>query len=86
MSNVKDEPHVPLQDDWYAYEDKFVVRSDYLDPVSEAVRADSDGRMRAGGYRVEEVWERALRCAVMGLEITPLTDREESGGAMKEDG
>ncbi|KZT69047.1 CDK-activating kinase assembly factor [Daedalea quercina L-15889] len=69
---VADVPHVPLQDDWYTYEDKFVLRDDYDDPASEAVRRDRDGIMRAGGYRVEEAWERALRSAVAGLEIMPL--------------
>ena len=28
--------------------------------------------MRAGGYMVEEAWERALRSAVAGLAILPL--------------
>ncbi|KAJ3556531.1 hypothetical protein NM688_g1978 [Phlebia brevispora] len=69
---MPDVPHVPIQDDWYAYEDKYVVRDTYDDPVSEAVRRDREGIMRAGGYRVEEAWERALRCAIAGLEIPPL--------------
>jgi CDK-activating kinase assembly factor MAT1 len=69
---VPDVPHVPLQDDWYAYEDMFVMKDSYVDPLSEAVRKDRDGIMRAGGYRVEEAWERALRCAVAGLTIPPL--------------
>lgn len=69
---VPDVPHIPLQDDWYAYEDKFVLRDKYDDPSSEAVRHDREGIMRAGGYRVEEAWERALRSAVAGLEIKPL--------------
>ncbi|EED79038.1 predicted protein [Postia placenta Mad-698-R] len=69
---IPDEPHVPLQDDWYAYEDMFVLRDSYDDPASEAVRRDREGIMRAGGYRVEEAWERALRYAVAGLEIMPL--------------
>ncbi|CAL1704285.1 unnamed protein product [Somion occarium] len=69
---VPDVPHVPLQDDWYAYEDKFTLRDDYDDPVSDAVRKDREGIMRAGGYRVEEAWERALRFAVAGLDVRPL--------------
>ena len=28
--------------------------------------------MRAGGYRIEEAWERALRSAVAGLDLQPL--------------
>ena len=72
-ATVPDVPHVPLQDDWYAYEDKYTVRDDYDDPISEAVRRDREGVMRAGGYRVQEVWERALRYAVAGLEIKPLS-------------
>ncbi|OCH87413.1 CDK-activating kinase assembly factor [Obba rivulosa] len=69
---VPDVPHVPLQDNWYAYEDMFTLRDNYDDPASEAVRRDREGIMRAGGYRVEQAWERALRCAVAGLEIMPL--------------
>ncbi|KAI0928866.1 hypothetical protein AcV5_006298 [Taiwanofungus camphoratus] len=69
---VPDVPYVPLQDDWYAYEDMIVMRESYDDPLSDAVRRDKEGIMRAGGYRVEEAWERALRSAVAGLEIMPL--------------
>lgn len=71
-SAVPDVPHVPLQDDWYAYDDMFVLRDNYDDPASEAVRKDREGIMRAGGYMVEEAWQRALRSAVAGLEISPL--------------
>jgi CDK-activating kinase assembly factor MAT1 len=28
--------------------------------------------MKAGGYRVEEAWERAIRYAVAGLDLLPL--------------
>ena len=71
---IQDVPHVPIQDDWYAYEDRYTLRSaGYYDPSSEAVRRDREGIMRAGGYMVEEAWERALRCAVAGLDITPLS-------------
>ena len=28
--------------------------------------------MRAGGYIIEEAWERALRSAVAGLDLQPL--------------
>lgn len=69
---VPDVPHVPIQDDWYAYQDMFVLQDTYDDPVSEAVRKDREGIMRAGGYRVEEAWERALRSAVAGIDIPPL--------------
>lgn len=72
QSTVPDPPHVPLQDDWYAYEDKFALRSGgYYDPISEAIRKDADGIMRAGGYVVEDIWERAIRTAVAGLDISP---------------
>jgi CDK-activating kinase assembly factor MAT1 len=72
--HIPDEPHVPLQDDWYAYEDMFTLKEDgYDDWISENVRKDRDGVMRAGGYRVEEAWERALRCAVAGLDLIPLS-------------
>jgi CDK-activating kinase assembly factor MAT1 len=68
---IPDVPHVPLQDDWYAYEDMFVMKDSYDDPFGEAVRKDREGIMRAGGYRLEEAWERALRSAVAGLDILP---------------
>ncbi|KAI0048214.1 hypothetical protein FA95DRAFT_1558236 [Auriscalpium vulgare] len=69
---VPDVPHVPLQDDWYVYEDKFTLRPSYFDPGSDAVRRDREGIMRAGGYRLEDAWERALRSAVAGLDVQPL--------------
>jgi CDK-activating kinase assembly factor MAT1 len=71
-TDVPDVPHVPLQDNWYAYEDLYVVKESYHDPASKAVREDREGIMRAGGYRVEEAWERALRSAVAGLYLPPL--------------
>lgn len=70
---VPDVPHVPLQDNYYAYDDMFKIRDSYHDPVSEAVRRDREGIMRAGGYQVDQAWERALRFAVAGLEIAPLS-------------
>ncbi len=73
---VPDVPHVPLQDDWYAYDDMYTMRESYHDPVSEAVRRDRDGIMRAGGYLVEQAWGRALRFAVAGLEIMPLSGEQ----------
>ncbi|KAI0316782.1 CDK-activating kinase assembly factor MAT1-domain-containing protein [Amylostereum chailletii] len=79
---VPDVPHVPLQDDWYAYEDMYTLRDSYYDPASDAVRRDREGVMRAGGYRVEEAWDRALRSAVAGLDIPPpvgLTAPSHSG-------
>ncbi|GJE86955.1 CDK-activating kinase assembly factor [Phanerochaete sordida] len=69
---VADEPHVPLADAWYAYDDKYAVRDTYFDPLSEDVRRDKDKVFRAGGYRVEEAWERALRFAVASLDLAPL--------------
>ena len=71
-ASVPDVPHVPLLDTYYAYEDLYCTRGSYFDPPSEAVRRDKEGIMRAGGYRIEEAWERALRCAVAGLDISPL--------------
>jgi CDK-activating kinase assembly factor MAT1 len=70
---VPDVPHVPLTDSYHAYEDLYSVRPSYFDPASEAVRRDKEGIMRAGGYFIEEAWERALRCAVAGLEIPSLS-------------
>ena len=69
---VPDVPHVPLTDSYYAYDDLYSVRASYFDRASEAVRRDKEGIMRAGGYYIEEAWERALRCAVAGLDIPPL--------------
>lgn len=76
---IPDVPHVPIQDDWYAYEDKFTLRDNYDDPVSDAVRRDREGVMRAGGYRVEEAWERALRYAVAGLDLAPAQELHFTG-------
>lgn len=50
----------------------------YEDKASEAVRKDREGIMRGGGYRVEEAWERALRFAVAGLDVPPLTGLDSS--------
>lgn len=81
VAAVPDIPHVPLSDDWYAYEDKFVLKPQgYDDPLNEAVRKNLDHgqrikldlQLRAGGYVIEQAWERAIRCAVAGLEISPL--------------
>ena len=69
---IPDPPHLPLQDDWDDYSDKYVVQPNYYDPMSEPVRKDKEGIMRAGGYRIEEAWERALRSAVAGLDLQPL--------------
>lgn len=76
---AKDEPHVPFTDDWDDCHDKFKLRlpgdqSPYYDPMTIEVRKDAEGKYRAGGFMVEEVWERTLRCAVMGLDIAPLPE------------
>jgi len=71
---IPDPPHIPLQDDWYSYEDRYTLRDHYDDMYSDAVRKDREGVMRAGGYRVEEAWDRALRCAVAGLDLPPLAE------------
>ena len=71
--DVPDVPHVPFQDNWYSYEDKYQVDPNgYNDFFSEAVRKDREGIMRGGGYMVEEAWERALRYAVAALDLPPL--------------
>ncbi|KAG6884697.1 hypothetical protein C0992_005902 [Termitomyces sp. T32_za158] len=71
---IPDAPHVPLDDDWYAYEDMFEIRDGgYQDFLSEAVRKDREGIMRGGGYRIEEAWQRALRSAVAALDLPPLS-------------
>ncbi|KAF8919641.1 CDK-activating kinase assembly factor MAT1-domain-containing protein [Mucidula mucida] len=74
---IQDVPHVPLQDNWDCYESQISVRVDgYDDFFSEAVRKDREGIMRGGGYRVEEAWGRALRFAVAGLDLMPMTGQE----------
>lgn len=79
-SAIPDVPHVPMQDSWYVYDDMFVMRGVYEDRASEAVRKDREGLMRAGGYRVEDAWERALRSAVAGLDVTPLAGLFDTSG------
>lgn len=69
---IPDPPHKPLADNWYAYEDKYVLRRDYEDSASELARGDLETLMRAGGYRVEDSWDRAIRYAVAGLESRPI--------------
>jgi CDK-activating kinase assembly factor MAT1 len=78
---VPDQPHVPLQDNYYAYEDLYSLRSSYFDPTSDAVRRDKEGIMRAGGYRLEEAWARAIRSAVADLDILTHSPRGASTGA-----
>jgi CDK-activating kinase assembly factor MAT1 len=74
--SIPDVPHVPFTDQVSSYDDRFAMQAQYTDPASELVRKDSEGIMRAGGYRVEEAWGRALRVALAGLDITPLEDVE----------
>lgn len=75
---VPDVPHVPLQDDWYAYEDMYNLRDNYDDVYSEAVREDREGIMRAGGYQVQEAWDRAVRLAVTALLLPPHSGDSQS--------
>ena len=77
---VPDVPHVPLQDGWYAYEDMYDIRESYEDRISEAVKKDREGIMRAGGYRIRDAWERALRSAVAGLNVQPLVGLDYNPG------
>ncbi|KAF9532352.1 CDK-activating kinase assembly factor MAT1-domain-containing protein [Crepidotus variabilis] len=71
--DLPDVPHVAFQDNWYCYEDKYQVNEKgYHDFFSDAVRKDREGIMRGGGYMVEEAWERALRSAVVALDLAPL--------------
>lgn len=81
QSNViPDVPHVPFQDDYYAYEDMYQLKdTGYEDVFSEAVRKDREGIMRGGGYMVEQAWGRALMCAMAGLDVPPLTGMNLSG-------
>jgi len=71
--DIPDVPHVPYNDNWYTYDDKFQFKpGGYHDFFSEAVRRDREGIMRGGGYAIEEAWGRALRFAVADLELEPL--------------
>ncbi|KAG6832714.1 hypothetical protein H0H92_012286 [Tricholoma furcatifolium] len=71
---IPDAPHVPLEDNWYAYEDMFEIKGDgYNDFMSEAVRKDREGIMRGGGYKIKEAWQRALLNAVAALDLPPLS-------------
>ncbi|KAF8969884.1 CDK-activating kinase assembly factor MAT1-domain-containing protein [Flammula alnicola] len=71
--DIPDVPHVPFKDNYHCYEDKYQLKpGGYDDFFSEAVRKDHEGIMRAGGYKVEEAWDRALRYAVAGLDLPPL--------------
>jgi len=54
----------------------YSLRDNYDDLYSEAVREDREGIMRAGGYRVEEAWDRAVRSAVAALFLSPLSASE----------
>ena len=69
---IPDPPHKPLADGWYDYGDKYVLRREYDDAVSELIRGDMARLVLAGGYRVEDAWDRAVRYAVAGLEAMPL--------------
>lgn len=76
--DIPDIPHVPFNDNYYCYEDMYQLRpGGYNDFFSEAVRKDREGIMRAGGYKVEEAWDRALRYAVAGLDLAPLVGLNE---------
>ncbi|KAI0029728.1 CDK-activating kinase assembly factor MAT1-domain-containing protein [Vararia minispora EC-137] len=77
---VPDEPHVPMQDSYYAYEDMFSVKDRYFDRRTDSVRRDLEPHYRAGGYRIEEAWGRALRAAVAELELPPLSGTETGAG------
>ncbi|KAF5330367.1 hypothetical protein D9619_005878 [Psilocybe cf. subviscida] len=71
--DIPDVPHVPFKDNYYAYQDKYTLRpKGYDDYFSEAVRKDREGIMRAGGYIVEEAWDRALLYAVADFDRAPL--------------
>ncbi|KAG9318244.1 CDK-activating kinase assembly factor MAT1-domain-containing protein [Chiua virens] len=44
----------------------------------EAVREDREGIMKAGGYRVQEAWDRAVRSAVTALFLPSLSGASQS--------
>lgn len=69
---IPDEPHVPYNDDWNAYEDLYVLRDTFDDRASDTVKNDREGIMRAGGYNIEDAWRRAIMSAVAGIETRPL--------------
>ncbi|KZP02758.1 CDK-activating kinase assembly factor [Athelia psychrophila] len=81
---VPDVPHVPLQDEWDACEGMYELRAAYADGASDAVRRDREGIMRAGGYQVQDAWDRAIRCAVAGLDVPPLVGLDGGGAGAGE--
>ncbi|KDR81439.1 hypothetical protein GALMADRAFT_239344 [Galerina marginata CBS 339.88] len=82
-TDIPDVPHVPFNDNYYGYDDKYEVRlNGYDDFFSEAVRRDREGIMRAGGYKVEEAWDRALRYAVTSLDLPPLVGFVEAAESL----
>jgi CDK-activating kinase assembly factor MAT1 len=80
-SDVKDEPHIPLTDDWYAHQDKFVLREQYGDPGTDGLLRDVVGSemLISGGYDIREAWERAIRTSVAGLAVQPIADSSPAG-------
>ncbi|KAK2467060.1 hypothetical protein APHAL10511_001318 [Amanita phalloides] len=82
---IPDVPHIPFQDNYDAYDDKYQLKdTGYEDVFSDAVRKDREGIMRGGGYMIEEAWGRALTCAVAALDVPPLiglniSDKQQAG-------
>lgn len=71
-------PLPPYRDPYDSYESLFTLLPDYVDPATAGIREDAQGVFRAGGFRVSEVWERAVRGAVCGLGVAVLRgDGEE---------
>lgn len=48
----------------------------YEDPWIKAMDKDEQARLRAGGYDFAQVWGRAIRVAVEGLGVPPLTGNQ----------
>lgn len=83
--DIPDVPHVPLKDNYYAYQDRYTLRpKGYDDYFSEAVRKDREGIMRAGGYMIEEAWDRAILYAVADFDLAPLKGLASPATAMVE--
>ena len=80
---VMDEPLSDLRD-WYDYSGMYDLPDEgfELDPWTQFTPAEEEFRLAnvAGGYRVEEVWDRALRSGVMGLFVKPVAWTEKEQG------
>ncbi|KAL7414142.1 CDK-activating kinase assembly factor MAT1-domain-containing protein [Mrakia frigida] len=60
-------PPPPYKDPYDSYETLYTMMESYDDPSTARLREDKDGTIEAGGWSVQETWERAVKGAVAGL-------------------